>query len=275
MSDLHDQERARALEKYADRIEEDRREPDKILCHALSMRSAALAAREEPQAWVCECCGRSCLEPIVDPEEGFSFCPACAVALPKRAVRGERARTVLVARCPEHGLHGCRETCFECGGPVEQVPMTEVAAREDTSIGVSKEDDLRAARAGVDPDLLSEGEQRAARENTERPDASEYECVEYRTVIKRATEAEPLIQTQWSKVAADEWLSVFCEEYAASIEYARVEWRMVSQWIEPPDRRFFTRRTETNTPRSEMEPNRRKLHDRRGVVRDTEQEHKG
>jgi hypothetical protein len=33
---------------------------------------------------------------------------------------------VYVARCTEHGLHGCRETCFECGKPVEQVPMVEL-----------------------------------------------------------------------------------------------------------------------------------------------------
>lgn len=31
--------------------------------------------------------------------------------------------TVLIARCPEHGLHGERAECFVCGGPVEQVPM--------------------------------------------------------------------------------------------------------------------------------------------------------
>lgn len=30
---------------------------------------------------------------------------------------------VNIARCPEHGLHGCRETCFVCGVSVEQVPM--------------------------------------------------------------------------------------------------------------------------------------------------------
>lgn len=33
------------------------------------------------------------------------------------------ANVVKVARCPEHGLHGQRETCFDCGGPVEQVEM--------------------------------------------------------------------------------------------------------------------------------------------------------
>jgi hypothetical protein len=30
---------------------------------------------------------------------------------------------VHIARCPEHGLHGERDECFVCGGPVEQVPM--------------------------------------------------------------------------------------------------------------------------------------------------------
>lgn len=32
-----------------------------------------------------------------------------------------------VARCAEHGLHGCRDRCFVCGGPVEQVDMVELA----------------------------------------------------------------------------------------------------------------------------------------------------
>jgi hypothetical protein len=45
---MSDQERE-ALKMYAGRIEEDRREPDKILCHAQSMRSAALAAREDTE----------------------------------------------------------------------------------------------------------------------------------------------------------------------------------------------------------------------------------
>lgn len=34
---------------------------------------------------------------------------------------------VYIARCPEHGLHGARDTCFVCGKPVEQVPMVEAA----------------------------------------------------------------------------------------------------------------------------------------------------
>lgn len=28
--------------------------------------------------------------------------------------------------CPEHGLHGERDTCFVCDGPVEQVAMVPV-----------------------------------------------------------------------------------------------------------------------------------------------------
>lgn len=33
------------------------------------------------------------------------------------------APSVNIARCPTHGLHGCRDRCFECGGPVEQIAM--------------------------------------------------------------------------------------------------------------------------------------------------------
>lgn len=33
----------------------------------------------------------------------------------------------MVARCPEHGLHGERTDCYVCEGPVEQVPMLEVS----------------------------------------------------------------------------------------------------------------------------------------------------
>lgn len=56
----------------------------------------------------------------------------------------QKNSVVRVARCPEHGLHGCRDTCFECGGPVEQVPMVEVATG---SPGL--EDRLRYAGARV------------------------------------------------------------------------------------------------------------------------------
>jgi hypothetical protein len=34
--------------------------------------------------------------------------------------------TVGIAYCPEHGLHGLRDTCFECGGPVEHIAMRPV-----------------------------------------------------------------------------------------------------------------------------------------------------
>jgi hypothetical protein len=111
------------------------------------------------------------------------------------------------------------------------------------------------------------------REDTEQAAVADYECVEYRSVVKHRAFGEPLIKCHLSEAEAEEWLDAERTENASAIEYARVEWRMVTRWIAPPDRRFFTRRTEANTPRSEMEPNRRKLHDRRGVVRDTKQEH--
>jgi hypothetical protein len=38
---------------------------------------------------------------------------------------------VSIARCPEHGLHGERDACFVCGGPVEQVAMVDAAVAAD------------------------------------------------------------------------------------------------------------------------------------------------
>ncbi len=38
---------------------------------------------------------------------------------------------VYIARCPEHGLHGCRTHCFECGVEVEQVPMVEARVSDE------------------------------------------------------------------------------------------------------------------------------------------------
>lgn len=37
---------------------------------------------------------------------------------------------VTIARCPKHGLHGRRDFCFDCNGPVEQVAMLPVAELE-------------------------------------------------------------------------------------------------------------------------------------------------
>lgn len=44
---------------------------------------------------------------------GYVLAPACPAD----------DRVVLIARCHEHGLHGERQACFVCGGPVEQVAM--------------------------------------------------------------------------------------------------------------------------------------------------------
>lgn len=40
------------------------------------------------------------------------------------------AEIVYFARCPEHGLHGCRTRCFECGEEAEQVPMVALVFYE-------------------------------------------------------------------------------------------------------------------------------------------------
>jgi len=40
------------------------------------------------------------------------------------------ADTVYIARCPNHGLHGQRDKCYVCGGPVEQVAMVPAATHQ-------------------------------------------------------------------------------------------------------------------------------------------------
>lgn len=39
----------------------------------------------------------------------------------RSAQSGSEVEIIRVARCETHGLHGCRETCFVCEEPVEQV----------------------------------------------------------------------------------------------------------------------------------------------------------
>lgn len=34
---------------------------------------------------------------------------------------------VKIAYCSEHGLHGQRDTCFECGAPAQQIPMVQAS----------------------------------------------------------------------------------------------------------------------------------------------------
>jgi hypothetical protein len=34
-------------------------------------------------------------------------------------------RAIHIARCPEHGIHGERDECFVCGGPVQKLPMVD------------------------------------------------------------------------------------------------------------------------------------------------------
>lgn len=42
------------------------------------------------------------------------------------AITPVQSEVVHIASCPIHGLHGERTSCFECGGPVQQVPMVPV-----------------------------------------------------------------------------------------------------------------------------------------------------
>lgn len=48
----------------------------------------------------------------------------CVRAVRSRSFAG--VSVVHIARCPAHGLHGERAECFECGEPVERVPMVAV-----------------------------------------------------------------------------------------------------------------------------------------------------
>ena len=55
---------------------------------------------------------------------------------------------VLIARCPEHGLHGERQECFVCGGPVEQVPMVALSEHDALLLSLKGEgEDFGADRA--------------------------------------------------------------------------------------------------------------------------------
>lgn len=74
-----------------------------------------------------------CSKPI-DPEtawcdsEGVRLCADCershmAEVESEQGERGRWTGPADIAWCPEHGLHGARDTCFECGKPVEQIRM--------------------------------------------------------------------------------------------------------------------------------------------------------
>lgn len=50
-------------------------------------------------------------------------------------------KAVLIARCPVHGLHGERDSCHVCGGPVEQVEMVPLSdLREEWGVAYEQED---------------------------------------------------------------------------------------------------------------------------------------
>jgi hypothetical protein len=65
------------------------------------------------------------------------------------------AEPVLIARCPEHGLHGERSECFVCGGPVEHVPMVPARTPLHEVVHRPAHGGRPAPRSGsVDSDLL-------------------------------------------------------------------------------------------------------------------------
>ncbi len=49
-----------------------------------------------------------------------------------------------IAYCPEHGLHGAREDCFTCMGPVEQVPMVEASSHTGHRVELRFDDGVYA-----------------------------------------------------------------------------------------------------------------------------------
>ena len=67
------------------------------------------------------------------------------------------AEIVYFARCPEHGLHGCRTRCFECGEEVEQVPMVaaETVARVSGVLDEFDALDYRRKRAVSPAELVA------------------------------------------------------------------------------------------------------------------------
>lgn len=86
------------------------------------------------------------------------------------------AVVVNIARCTEHGLHGCRARCFECERPVEQVPMVPAVVlqvflgrvladrRESDKLLCHIQSARRALLGGDDFDLISDDMvERAAR----------------------------------------------------------------------------------------------------------------
>lgn len=88
---------------------------------------------------------------------------------------------VWIARCPVHGIHGERTECFECGRPVQQVPMVVVGALAVDEV-FDAEELLRWAETYGHPEEWAkraqaahtrgeEAEERAERAETERDEA--------------------------------------------------------------------------------------------------------
>ena len=67
--------------------------------------------------------------------------------------------TALIARCPQHGLHGEREECFVCGGAVEQVRMIAADELVDLLEGIkaNAEAEHKAGTVRGAPEIYAQG----------------------------------------------------------------------------------------------------------------------
>lgn len=55
-----------------------------------------------------------------------------AIGVSRRELTEEERAAFDIARCPEHGIHGQREKCYVCEGPVEQVRVVPVSSEGRT-----------------------------------------------------------------------------------------------------------------------------------------------
>ncbi len=92
----------------------------------------AVAAREEPRPTKGEEPGSSYWNPIHVSNEELSRRMAATRHTQTTGAERWAGAIVTIAYCPEHGLHGFRDDCSECGKPVEQVLARVLSARVDT-----------------------------------------------------------------------------------------------------------------------------------------------
>lgn len=89
-------------------------------------------------AEIAACCAVA-LEPEHDPAHGI-MCGSCystsVHAIP------QAIGAVFIARCPDHGLHGQRDECFDCNQPVDQIPYVPLAPLVELLVGIKGKAEL-------------------------------------------------------------------------------------------------------------------------------------